>query len=213
MMKKLLTLTFTLAALALLGTISAVQAAGASPQSREYMIKAAFLYNFAKYTDWPAQAFTSADAPLRFCILGRDPFGPALDIIKGKRVQDHPLEIRLLSRSAVAATCHILFVSASETDRLPLILGYLRHRPVLTVSDTPGFVKAGGIINLTKVGNKVRFEINREVVQASRLTLRSQLLGLAVGVPTRQQGSGPQNRLVDAPRLPAINASYNAQVR
>ena len=186
-MKKILTLTIALATGLLLGTTNAkaVQAGSETGETREYMVKAAFLYNFAKFTDWPTEAFASPDAPLRLCILGRNPFGHALDMIRGKSVGRHPIEIRFLSKSRVAATCHILFLSASETDRLPLILKYLRDRPVLTVSEAPNFTKSGGIIRLKTVRNKIRFEINPAVAQNAGLAISSRLLKLAANILPR----------------------------
>ncbi|HEX9792110.1 MAG TPA: YfiR family protein [Kiloniellales bacterium] len=154
--------------------------AAAAEASREYLIKAAFLYNFAKFTDWPADAFATPDTPLTICVLGEDPFGAALDAIDGKEIKGRTVAIRRLSDAAGADVCHVIFISASETPRLATIFQALRGRPVLTVADIPDFARTGGIINLkTNKEDRIRFDINVGSAQQARLRMSSKLLSLA----------------------------------
>ncbi len=183
MTKKLPALIFALAVSALIGGANApaVQAepdsANASA-SREYRIKAAFLYNFAKFTVWPAEAFADAKAPLRLCVLGEDPFHGALAALEGRTVKNRPMVAGRLSSGDPLGQCHLLFVSASEHGRLGTILESLRGMPVLVVGDTPHFARSGGTIRLKIVGNKVRFEINVGAAQHAKLKIDSRLLRL-----------------------------------
>ncbi len=190
MTKKFPALIFALAVSALAGAANA-PAAQADPDaakasvSREYRIKAAYLYNFAKFTVWPAAAFADAKAPLRLCVLGDDPFDGALDALEGRTVKKRPIVARRLESTDSPEKCHILFVSASEHGRLGTILESLSGMPVLAVGDTPRFARSGGIIRLETVDNRVRFEINLGAAQNAKLKLDSRLLRLAriVGEP------------------------------
>jgi hypothetical protein len=162
---------------------SAPQAAAAdggnTPPKREYLIKAAILYNFAKFTRWPSAAFASTDAPLDLCVIGVDPFGKALATIDGKRVGQHTLRTRLIADAAQIASCHLLFVSASETDRLGDVLAAADGAAVLTVADLPEFARAGGMIALKVVEDRTRFDVNQSAADRAGLTLSAKLLRLA----------------------------------
>lgn len=147
--------------------------------SPEYLIKAAFLFNFAKFVEWPADSFKDDFSPINLCILGTDPFGSALDTIKGKTVKGRPLKIRWTNQVNDIEGCHILFISASEKENLKEILYGLRRSNTLTVSEINGFAQMGGMINFIIVDQKVRFEINLDVAQRSRLKMSAQLLKLA----------------------------------
>jgi len=159
---------------------SAQAQAKAEDRTREYRIKAAFLYNFAKFTEWPAGSFADPQAPLRICVYGDDPFGDALESIAGKTVRGRPVEVDRLDALSAGEPCHLLFISESEAPNLPRILAALQRRPVLTVADIPGFAGAGGIINL-KVNkeDKIRFEINVAKARLAGLRLSAKLLSLA----------------------------------
>jgi hypothetical protein len=154
---------------------------------REYVIKAAFLYNFAKFTTWPRAALSDPGAPLNVCVLGEDPFGLALESIEGKMVKERKLLTRHLAGAKGVDRCHLLFISASETERLDWILKSLNHAPVLTISDMPGFAQAGGVIGLKTIEDKIRFEINMAAAERAGLRLSSKLLSLAEIV-----GDGPR---------------------
>jgi hypothetical protein len=154
--------------------------AAAAEPAREHRIKAAFIYNFAKFTRWPASSFADGEAPLAFCIYGDDPFGGALDMVAGKTIRGRKVAVRRIAVIAAGDGCHLLFISDSEAERLTAILAALDDRPVLTVADMPNFARAGGIINLKTTGeDKLRFEINTGTARRAGLKISSKLLNLA----------------------------------
>lgn len=153
--------------------------------SREYLIKAAILFNFAKFASWPETTFGYPGAPLRICVLGDDPFGPALDSLHGKQVRNRPLATARIGTLEEAPQCHILFVSSSEEANLPAILDYVGKLPILTVADIGRFANTGGIIALKEVNNRSRIEINLDAAEQAGLKLSSKLLRLADTVSTQ----------------------------
>jgi hypothetical protein len=154
-------------------------ASAGSPDSRlEYRVKAAFVYNFAKFVEWP-QAVGYGGKPFVIGVLGRDPFGRILDdTVNGKTVRGRTLVIQRLSSWAQAHECDLLFVSGSENKRLPESLRGI-GRGVLVVGDSPDFVLSGGMIGLINEDSKVRFEINELAAERAGLKISSQLLKLA----------------------------------
>ncbi len=164
--------------------LGAVAPAAAAETSREYLIKAAFLYNFAKFTEWPAGSFPDSAAPLDVCVFGEDPFGGALESIAGKTIRGRRVAVHRVASIEAGAACHLLFISTSEATRLAGILESLRDRPVLTIAEMPGFARSGGIINLTTNSNdQIRFEINIGIAKRVGLKLSSKLLNLAEITP------------------------------
>jgi len=150
------------------------------PQPTEYQIKAAFLFNFAKFVEWPPKAFAEAPAPIVIGILGDNPFRDDLArTIRGKAIDDHPLVIKEYRSPAEATNCHILFISASEKKRLLEILEALKGAKVLTVSETDRFTENGGMINFFLDGTKIRFQINKDAVTSAGLQISSKLMSLA----------------------------------
>jgi hypothetical protein len=154
-------------------------AAADSQASREYQIKAAFLYNFAKFVDWPPEAFKDDSSPFVIGILGTDPFGEALDSLKDKPVRSRRLVIRRLARVEEIEGSHMLYVSSSARQYLRSVLDGLRNSPTLTVSELDGFAQQGGMIGFITVDNKIHFDINQGVAGRHRLKISSQLLKLA----------------------------------
>ncbi len=150
-----------------------------SPRAQEYMVKLGYLYNFAKFVEWPLQDTLNSNTPITVCILGKNPFGPELVSIQNKTVQDRPIAVRQLQNKASFQACHILFIAKSERQRLPEILAKLDGLPVLTVSDIPGFAQAGGMVGLVEDNRRVVFEINLPKVQETELAMSAQLLKLA----------------------------------
>jgi hypothetical protein len=150
----------------------------ATAASREYLLKAAFLYNFAKFTTWPAEVFLGPQTPLRVCILGKDSFGAAMDSIEGKNIKERLVAVARITQVSDADRCQILFVSTSEEERLRAILDYLHDRPILTIAEMPNFAMAGGIISLKTVEDRIQFEINVDAANAVDLRLSSKLLRL-----------------------------------
>lgn len=166
-----------IAFLACLGFCVALQAQ--SETASEYDVKAAFLYNFAKFIQWPASS-SNGDDPIAICIFGDDPFGRDIDaIIAGKTINNHDIAIRRTRKLDDLRQCQIAFISASEADHLPEIIDTLRGLSVLLVGDTAGFAERGGHIEFITEDNKVRFSINIDASERSRLKMSSKLLALA----------------------------------
>ena len=146
----------------------------------EYQVKAAFLYNFAKFVEWPEGAFKTPTDPIIICVLGRSPFGSLLEqSVKGKQIEGRALVIRQISEPREASGCHLLFVTASEKKRSPAILELLKSASVLTVGETSNFAAAGGVINFKLEDGKVGLEINVCSAERARLKISSKLLSLA----------------------------------
>lgn len=152
-----------------------------SAPPEEYQIKAAYLLNFARYVEWPVGRLP-AGAPLRLCLLGRDPFNGALSGLEGRSVQGHDVRLRVADGVEQASDCHMVFVSDSEERRLGVILRTLGARGVLTVSDIEGFAEAGGDIGLVTEDSRVRFDINQLSLTRDSLKASSQLLRLGRNV-------------------------------
>ncbi len=165
--------------LAPLALLLAVIPASLRAQSAEYQIKAAMIYNFAKFVEWPADALAPAPAPLTLCVLGRDPFGGALAAIEGRSAQGRELRVRRGLAADEFRGCHLLFIADSEERRLPALLRTLANQPVLAVSDIEGFAEAGGTIALIESDGRLQFEINLGAAQRANLKISSQLLRLA----------------------------------
>ncbi|HEX6639624.1 MAG TPA: YfiR family protein [Thermoanaerobaculia bacterium] len=156
----------------------------------EYRIKAAFLFNFMRFVQWPPTAFADERAPLVICVVGNDPFGAVLDqTLEGESVAARSIVARRVSDDESLDTCHLLFVSGSEKRRLGKVLQSVsRSAPVLTVSDIDGFVAGGGTIGFFLERNRVRFEIDPAQAQRHGLKLSSQLLGLGRIRQPRSEG-------------------------
>jgi len=165
------------------------QPVGAAP-SPEHQIKAAFMYNFARFVQWPAGAFGQPQAPMILCVLGEDAFGTAFDTIDRKAAQGHELQVRRHIRPEDVRSCHILFVAESERARLGSIFREVSGASILTVSDIDHFAEVGGVIGFYDLDNKVQFSINPEQAHDAMLQINSQLLKLAriVGRSAREDG-------------------------
>jgi hypothetical protein len=148
-----------------------------TPRPGEYEVKAAYLYNFAKFVKWPEEAHR---ASFVIAVLGDDPFGPVLErTFEGKLVLERKVEIRRLEAAPGPNDAQILFVSASERPRLGQLLKAVEGSSVLTVSDIEGFAEHGGMIALRVRNDVVQFEINLDQVERARLKMSSQLIRLA----------------------------------
>ena len=151
-----------------------------APSPSEYEVKAAFLYNFARFVEWPPEVRRDPGAPFVIAILGHDPFGAVLDeTVAGKTVAGRPIEVRRVPRVEGARDAQIVFVCPSERANMAAILKALDRPGVLTVGDTDGFAMRGGAINFTRQARRVRFEINPVVAEQAGLKVSSQLLKLA----------------------------------
>jgi hypothetical protein len=165
-------------------------AATAQAQSAtEYQVKAAFLFNFARFVEWPPDAFPSPDSALQICVLGEDPFGRDFEqVIVDKTVNGHRIEIAHPDGTPQARACQILFIAASEKARLPSILQGLKGASVLIVGDTPGFAALGGAINFVLDDSRVRFEINLKAAELAHLKISARLLTVAKVVMNGEPG-------------------------
>ena len=165
-----------LCGLALLGFTTPAVAAESAP-SAEYQLKAVFLFNFAQFVEWPAQAYRDAKAPLVIGVLGADPFGSFLDqLVQGEKVGDRPLIVRRFHRAEDITVCHILFISRSEAATLDQVIGRLKGRSLLTVSDVDTFTRQGGIVRFVTENGKIRLRINVEAAKGCDLTISSKVL-------------------------------------
>lgn len=156
----------------------------AGQPSREYDLKAVFLYNFVTFVDWPKEAL--ADRPAFVIgVLGEDPFGRALDeVVAGEKFHHLPLQVRRCRTLEEARSCQILFISASEAARLSAILQDLRGRPVLTVADMPQFLPAGGIIAFSTEA-RIQLHVNAAAARRAGLVVSSKLLRVSKVVDER----------------------------
>jgi len=153
-------------------------ASGDSPG--EYQIKAAFVYNFAKFVEWPSNAFSDSGSPIVIGVVGDDPFGSSLDqVIKGKTANGRRLVIKRFPKIRDIQSCHILFISSSESSRLKKTLEAVKGSSVLTTSDIERFAQRGGIVGLTLDGSKIGIDINVDAAKRANLKVSSKLLKLA----------------------------------
>jgi hypothetical protein len=141
----------------------------------EYSLKAAFIYNFAKFVEWPQET----DAVLRLCVLGEDPFGPTLDDLQDKPIGLRKLAVERLPSMENLRRCRILFISESESDKLPLILKAIEGSSALTIADTESFLERGVMIGMTLDDNRITFEVNAGAARRAKLEISSKLLRLA----------------------------------
>jgi len=176
--------------MAILGSKSTVRygamllvAAAVSLQAQavtEYQVKAAFLYNFAKFVEWPSSAFNSPQEPITICIVGQNPFGPGLDrAARATVVGNRTVSVRQVSDGQQASRCQIVFMGASERKRSRAWIEALRGRSVLTVGESEGFLASGGVINFKLEGERVRIEISTAAADRAGLHISAKLLSLA----------------------------------
>ncbi len=148
----------------------------------EYQVKAAYLYNFAKFVEWPARP-GGPNEPIRFCVLGQNPFGHALEkALSGKTIDEHPLVLAQIPDPKQAAACHVLFVSSSERKHLHAILSELGTQSILTVGESDDFLDAGGVVRFLLDSGRVRMEFNLDVASSAKLHISAKLLNLGTVV-------------------------------
>ncbi|HTF57930.1 MAG TPA: YfiR family protein [Planctomycetota bacterium] len=169
--------------LALIAAGSSVRTSALQDQSKklpEYVVKAGFLYNFAKYVEWPVDAFEKAETPISIGVVGADPFGQELDkTLKDKIAQDRTFVIHRFRDVASLQRCHILFIPRTEKARVAEILKKLEEWPTLTVGEEEGFAKAGGAVNILIDKERPRLEVNTDAAEKAKLTISAKLLKLA----------------------------------
>jgi hypothetical protein len=157
----------------------------------EGQVKAAFLFNFTKFVEWPPEAFKEAGDPVTLCVAGEDAVGESLDmLVQGATVGSRRLTVHRTRSLAELRGCHLVFVPGAERRRQQEILSSLQGTSILTVGDSVGFLTDGGVIRFVLDQNRVRFEINLAAAQGNGLKLSSQLLRLARTVYEKQPGQG-----------------------
>jgi len=150
----------------------------------EYEVKAAFLFNFAKFVEWPVEAFESSESPLVIGVLGKDPFGSILDrTVSGKKVRGRKCDVMRCKDVRDALFCHVLFVGESEQSRVAQVLQELQGTNVLMVGEMDKFIQSGGTIRFRMIENRVRFEINPAAAERNQLRMSSKLMKLAEAPP------------------------------
>jgi hypothetical protein len=163
--------------------VATVERAHAADAPTEYQVKAAFLFNFAKYVDWPPQAFADATAPLVIGLVGADAIGDDLaKTIAGRSVNNRPLTVQRLPADADFKGCHLLFVGAAERHRQAEILGKVKGASILSVGEADNFLEQGGVMNFVKRDNRIRFQVNLDAARQAQLNVSSKLLGVAESI-------------------------------
>ena len=166
---------FRLGLIALLALSATAQAGSADA----YSVKAAYLYNFAKFVEWPGQA-GDPGTPLVIAVFGNDAFGAVVkQTVQGETVNGRAISVRSVSRTEDLRPCHILFFGSSNKNRLEEMLRAAQGAGILTVGETDEFVQLGGVIGFVAEGNKIRFEINLGAARRNRLTISARLLKVA----------------------------------
>jgi hypothetical protein len=156
----------------------------------EYQIKAAFLFHFGQFVEWPRDALKDADSPLTYCTIGEDPFHGSLDAaLSGKTIGARVLRVQHFRQPQEIQGCQVLFVGAGEKKLIPAILAGVKGDSVLTVGESEHFVQDGGMIGFFLEENKIRFEINLEAAQKAKFRISSRLLALAKSVIGGQRGT------------------------
>ncbi len=146
----------------------------------EYKVKAAYLYNFVKYVDWPPVSFAETNTPIIIGLYGEDKFGDALQkAVEGKTISERRIIIQPIGKDDDAGKCHILFISVSDKKRLGEFLNKIKALPVLTVGETDQFLEQGGVIKFVKKEGKIRLEVNLDAARQAKLQINSRLLSVA----------------------------------
>lgn len=184
-----------------------------SASAREYQLKAAFLYNFIMFIDWPEEKMSADGQPITIGVIGKDPFESAFEPIKDKQAKDRKVIVKRfkgledLKKSGPDAMnkeleeirkCQLLFICSSEKSALKEIINLVNGYNILTVGDMQGFLESGGgIINFVMEDDKIRFEINAVAAVQAKLEIRSQLLRLAKRVIEDKQSQGGKKEVYE----------------
>ncbi len=161
----------------------------ARAERSEAEIKAAFIYNFAKFIEWPQQA-TANTAPLQLCTLLDKPATHKLNLLQGREAQGREIQIKALGLNDSPAQCHMLYIALANKQQSRRLLKALNNAPILTISDSPGFAEMGGMIGLYIEAERLQFAVNLPVTQQAGLKLSARLLQMAHIVPTAPLAGG-----------------------
>lgn len=167
------------------------QAASRTGGPSEYEVKAAYLYNFTRFIEWPESAFPGNASPLVIGVVGENPFGSVLeDLVRDKAANGHPLTVRRCRTADDMKSCHLLFVAGADDRDMVRILDLTRQAPVVTVGEAVPFARRGGAINFVLKDDRVGLEINRQAAQLAGVRISSRLLNLATIVRTEAGDRG-----------------------
>lgn len=169
----------TLTAVAAAALVLGWRIASGAEVLTEPQVKAAYIYNFAKFVQWPMDAFVASHAPLVLCVAAKDGLGGALTPIDGKPVQGRELQVKRAVKADDLNACHILFVPENEARATSELLRKASALPLLTIGEREGFAAAGGCIGFVTGEERVQFEINPDAISRANLKVSSQLLRLA----------------------------------
>ena len=179
----------TRSGIALLLALLCATVTHAQTQVSEVSLKSAFLYKFIHYTDWPDEALGALADPIAICVIEQEALAQALEAaVAGRTTHERTVIVRRLAHPDEIGGCHVLFVGALASPALEQVLGHTSSQPILTIGDAEGFARRGGMINFTRRGARLGFEINRGSVRRAGLSLSSQLLKLAELIP--ESGGG-----------------------
>ncbi len=154
----------------------------------EYKLKAAYLYQFTKFTQWPESKFEDANTPIKICVLGHNPFGSLLDNFSNRSSQQRSISIKLIKNLKALPDCHIVYIDKSEKKRLQNILKKIKNMPVLSVSDITGFAQKGGIIGFIPKHKKLGIEVNIKASKIAKTKLSSKLIEISSVVDSEMPG-------------------------
>lgn len=155
----------------------------------EYVVKAAFIFNFAKYVTWPQESFSDSSSPLSICVISPDPFGTSLDELKHKSISGHPVDVKRVTPQSGEYDCHVVFSATENVHEMDELFASTNAKPILTIGDAVGFAQRGGMINFYKEGERIRFEINVSAIKKSGLEINARLLQVAKIVGSRKESN------------------------
>lgn len=150
-----------------------------SDSVEEYTAKAALTFNFARYTDWPESAIAASPDALRVCVLGDDSLARSFQGISGRRIGERRIKVNVLHSRDKPGSCDLIFINSRDRNKIALLFSYIRNLPILTIGEIPDFADYGGIINLYRSDDKIRFEVNLAAARQANLVISSRLLRLA----------------------------------
>ncbi|MBT5050799.1 MAG: YfiR family protein [Rhodospirillaceae bacterium] len=185
-MFKLNTIFRTYLVAALVAITPIVPALGQSV-SKEAAVKAAFVFNFIKFVEWPDKVFSGSETPIKLCVWGRSALDGALNALRNKTAKNRVIRVLYTQEEREASRCHILFIARTGHARLETVISQTTGKNVLTVSDIPDFARSGGTIGLFQSEHRMRFAINVDAARRSGLRISSQLLKLGKIVSSEEQ--------------------------
>jgi hypothetical protein len=151
-------------------------------QVSEQELKAALVFNFARYIEWPDRVFASRESPMVLCVIGHDRFGTSFTALEGRKLQGRSVKVRSGIAIEDSHACQVVFIAEASERQLQQILHSLAGQPVLTVSDIEGFIDSGGAIGIVPGEQRLQFEVNRDTLDRAQLKASAQLLKLARAV-------------------------------